>query len=129
MNLRTYFPGVLALTAIVSLLLRPVFCDLLHAAEELASAGQASHFGDRDGEPAVSTPDHCCGGHGPAPVFSLTKVVSVQEDAGSVPIPVSTALFGRPVIDCSSNSRSAFFITPILAAQGILRALLCRWIV
>lgn len=119
-------PGMFALAAVLSLLLKPVFCEALHAIDDMDHAGHIYH--DQDDSPGIETLEHCCGGHEPGPEFTQAKVVSVNQDLHSSFL--SVVLVPGWQFSCKQvDSSFSVFIRPGGISQGTVRAQLCCWLI
>jgi hypothetical protein len=140
MGRRRQFAKTLALAAAGMFLLQPVICDVLHTVEDRLEAaehplgpdqpasgevpdGLASHV------PAIEEAHHCCGGHDRPPVTLKSKLTRTAPNAEAKalgkPISLSLTLSRLPSALC----RFGPLIAASPASQGILRALLCRWLI
>ena len=146
-SMSRHWQAILALLATVTLLLRPVLCDCLHAMEEFAEeylhssaqrhshdehASQGEHVAVADSFAKLTEAHHCCGGHERPPdmVTQKANAQSADDSRTATTSAVPPALQSWPAIhSCRLVSHALIDMPASPIAQGIPCALLCRWLI
>jgi hypothetical protein len=125
----------LAVVAAVTFVLHPALCNALHAIEDWDHADETAGSGGQppgtltsaEEVPGVSEAHHCGGGHDRPPAVLPPGVPPL--DAPHLPSGWTLPAPLAPPELTPSPCWSGPLIPPQRPAQGILRALLCRWLI
>ena len=120
--------SILALLAIVTLLVRPALCDLLHELND--HDGDTHHADNETDSPELAELEHCCGGHDPAPDTCLNHPVSASDTlAGCQAESFVTRAILPPADHPATVSHSLIDMPAYPTAQGNPCALLCKFVI